>query len=371
MSYALRFPSILRFGAGCRTELKLLLKSFKRIVLVTSPSQIAAGRLEELRKLLPDATLNVYSEVKPEPTIKQLDHLRKFIHNHNAEAVIGLGGGSVLDCTKAAAVLAYNPAATEEYFYQQKDIETSGAYCVLLPTTAGTGSECTPNAVFVDEETNIKQSLRSDYLWAKGALCDPELLDNTPRNVIAASGLDALTQAIESYISRRTHNAGQALSGRAVKLLWHNLASFHHNGDSASRDAVAEGSMLGAMAFAQTGLGAVHGLAHPIGALSHWPHGLVCGILLPWVLEWNRNSAEDNLLKLAEICGCKSIEQWFEQLHWLISKLDVPATLAGAQLSDVDLEFIIANCRSGSMACNPRSLSDDELRTLLPEVLGL
>ena len=237
-----------------------------------------------------------------------------------------------------------------------------------LPTTAGTGAEVTPNGVFTDTATGIKQSIRGGTVLPSLALVDPALTVNCPPHVSAASGLDALTQGIESYISANANNATRPWAAQGVKLINNAIEQVWMDGrNREARSDMSEGTMLGAMAFAVSGLGAVHGLAHPLGSRLHLPHGLICGILLPTVLKWNLPVCRKQLDELAQYCNYKTAEDLIERVDFLLNKFNIQRSLQSYGLKSDDLEWIVKNSRSGSMRANPRQLSDSELTQLLLE----
>jgi alcohol dehydrogenase class IV len=197
------------------------------------------------------------------------------------------------------------------------------------------------------------------------AIIDPELTLSMSPALTAASGLDALTQAIESHLSLGAHATSQALALAAVRLLVRWLPAAYADGtDREARIRVAEGSMLSAMAFGQSGLGAVHGLAHPIGHLLNLPHGHTCAVLLPYILRWNAPAKPAEFLELAATCGLKDGEDFVATIETMNREMSIPATFAELR-PEIHADYIVANCRSGSMKANPRPLDDNAVRALI------
>ena len=243
-------------------------------------------------------------------------------------------------------------------------------FFAALPTTAGTGTEATPNSVLTDPETEIKKSIRHDTMFPDLAVIDPELTYSCPRNLTAHSGLDALTQAIESYISLNANTASKALAGKATQLIFNALPVVYANLENEnSRSDMAEGSMITALAFAQSGLGAVHGLGHPLGSKLHVPHGLCCAILLPKILRLNQDFCSEALDELAINCGCAGSDFFIEQIENLCKSLGIPDNFREFGISSDIFPFILKNCRSGSMRSNPRHLEDTEILNILESLL--
>ena len=368
--YKFSIPSQVVFGVNSLEKLAGLVPEKSVVLVVSGRSARSNGILDKLQSLLAPMQLFFYDSVEPEPTIQQVDEVREFMHRNHCNAVIAVGGGSALDAGKVAAAAADSTLPTAEYFYNRASLPAQGYFMAALPTTAGTGAEVTPNGVFTDKTNNIKQSIRGGTILPALALVDPVLCVNCPKQVTAASGLDALTQGIESYISRNANNATRAWAMQGVKLINDSIENAYNDGsDLAARSDMSEGTMLGAMAFAVSGLGAVHGLAHPVGAVTHQPHGLVCGVLLPQVLKWNLSVCRERLQELAQYCGYNTAEKLIERVESLLKKFNLSSKLSDLGLKESDLEWVVRNSRSGSMRANPRDLSDAELTELLHEML--
>ena len=370
-SYQLELPRRIVFGENSLEKLGDWPEFRRKILIVCGASAVRNGLTERLQNALPDGTAcTVFDRVAPEPTLALLAQVCEAVRSSGAEAVVALGGGSAMDVGKVAAAVARENVPVEEYFYKRRPVPCGGLPFAALPTTAGTGAEVTPNAVLIDEATGIKQSVRSAYLLPGLALVDPALSMSCPPRVTAASGMDALTQGMESYISRKASRATRPLALEGVKLIWNALPAAYRDGsDPAARSAMAEGTLLGAMAFGASGLGAVHGLAHPVGAKTHLGHGLVCGRLLPAVLRWNLPAAEEAMTEMAHALGLPDAEALIEGVERLLRTLDFPEKLGPPGLKEEDFDWIVANSRSGSMKCNPRDFSDGELKKILAEVL--
>ena len=274
-----------------------------------------------------------------------------------------VGGGSVIDAAKAAAGVIPCKGSISDYFHGRRDLTDRSLPLIAAPTTSGTGTELTRNAVLLEPETKIKKSIRHDSLIPRVALIDPCLTYSCPRDVMTRSGLDAFVQAVESYISKNANNTTKALALKAAGMVASNLpVAFRDADDKGSRTALAEASMLSGMAFSQSGLGAVHALAHPIGALLDLDHGLACAILLPHILRINAPCCGAEYAELGAACGGGEFVAIVKKLN---ASLAIPATLNGKASSDKARKFVIANCRGGSMRTNPRDLTDSEVDDLL------
>lgn len=362
MMTPVNLPAAIHFGRGIRSRLTAELPSGPVLFIAGKHSRKRIE--EEVIPRLAGREYRLFCGVSPEPPLAEVEAALAAGREIGAVSVVGWGGGSAIDVAKSVAVLLPCPGPVADYFYGRRTIPGKGAFFAALPTTAGTGAELTANAVLRDPETDIKQSLRGGDMLADVALIDPELVYECPPPVIAASGFDALTQAVESFLSRKATPVSRLLAAQgAQKLLCHLQGAFE--GELARLDPVTEGSMLGAAAFGQSGLGAVHGLAHPVGSILHVPHGVCCAILLPEVLRWNLEAARDSLAELAGELNCASPEELIDRIETLRKTLHLPGNFREYGLAPQHYPFILANCRSGSMKCNPRDLSDAEITELL------
>lgn len=314
----------IRFGRGVAAEAIGRALGFGHRVLVVHGAN--AMRAEWLVDGLRAAGAEVMGLVcGREPDVALIEAGVEAARGHGAEVVVSLGGGAVIDAGKAVAALvpATRPMLDHlEVVGRGLPLEAVPLPFIALPTTAGTGAEVTKNAVIGVPEAGRKVSLRDVRMLPDVALVDPALTDGLPKSVTLASGLDAVTQVIEPYVSSKANRISDALCRAAIGPGLRALRVLIDEGeDKAARDDLAWCSLSGGLALANAGLGAVHGLAGPIGGVSPAPHGAVCGRLLPFVLEENAKRADDvTTARLAEVCG------------WIAEALggvpdDAPATL--------------------------------------------
>ena len=356
-------PENIHFGRKCRHLWKNFLIPGKVLLVCGRHSvpilQAETAALEQECKIV---------TVSGELPLSEIEAILNSVKNDGFTNIVGWGGGSAMDGAKALAALITAPLPAAEYFYCRAELPKRECRLILIPTTAGTGAEITANAVICDHATNIKQSLRGPGMTADAALVDPELLEAAPEKVTVSAAFDALTQALESFTSARATPLTRSIAATAAALILQNLETAVCRRTPAAFDALARGSMLTGIAFAASGLGAVHGLAHPLGSLLSIPHGECCAILLLPVLK--RNSAADPELftALAQECGYSSAEALFTEISVLQKKFDIPQNFKKYGLTPADYDFIVKNCRSGSMKCNRKFYSDDDVRELLGEL---
>jgi len=364
MNCEFHLPGKIRFGRGERRALSGLLPPGSVLIVAGRHSK---ARIEsELLPQLAGREVRILSDVHPEPPLADVERALALGRGIDAKSVIGWGGGSAIDTAKTAAALLNRAGSVADYFYGRRKIDGKGAFFAALPTTSGTGAEITPNAVLLDPETGIKQSVRHETMFADVAIVDPELTYDCPPGVTAASGFDALTQGIEGFLSKKANVASEALALKASNRVFRNLLLSVKESAPAARDAVAEGSMLAAMGFAQSGLGAVHGVGHPVGSLLHVPHGTCCGILLPALLRWNLPACREKMEVLADTLLRDTPEALIDAIESLRRAVGVPENFRDyRKLREDDFDFIVKHSRSGSMKSNPRDLSDADIVRLL------
>jgi alcohol dehydrogenase class IV len=320
-----------------------------------------------------------------EPTVQMIRDWLEFARKYTYDLVIGIGGGSAIDSAKAIAALISNPGDITDYLEViglNKTLTNPLLPLIAIPTTAGTGSEVTRNAVIGSPEQHVKVSLRSPYLLPKVALVDPELTKSVPSGITAFTGLDALTQLIEPYTCNTPNPLTDALGLEGIKRIAQSLAKVYDDGfDLGAREDMSLASLFSGLALANAKLGAVHGLAGPIGGEISAPHGAICARLLPEVMEFNIKSMKMNsptkpiLKRYTEIgtllTGDRDSSpfdaiQWVRNLckHMNIQPLSYYG-LEEAQFSSIIDKALI----SSSMRGNPVTLSDHELRNILGRAL--
>jgi alcohol dehydrogenase class IV len=369
-SYSISFPRVLHFGSACRTlasvEIDRLAPDCARVLLVASRTVAKSAIGREFIDSLGDRIVARYLGVSPDPPLAEVAELISLIRHHQVNVLLALGGGSVMDASKAAALMSQGTGSVKEYFHALLPMPEKALPLLALPTTAGTGSESTPNAVLTDPDSQLKKGIRSALMVPQVALCDPDFTLALPAKISAESGLDALTQALESYVSIGASEYSRGLAEKATGLILKWLLEACNNGaNPEARLRMAEGSMLAALAFAQSGLGAVHGLAHPIGCRLDLAHGFTCAVLLPHILEWNLAVCRESLDQLARNIGLSPDDSITQQVRKLLQNLNIPENFAEFGLTANDFSYIIGNCRSGSMKANPRPMTDAEVAALL------
>ncbi len=307
--YPFRVPSSQVFGAGAvervADEAKRL--GAKRALVITDPGVAKAGIAGRVRELLEAAGMatGVYDQVEPEPSVASVERALDALQQAGGgyDVLVGVGGGSALDTAKGVSLRSANPGPIQQYFGVEL-VSNRGLPTILVPTTAGTGSEVTPNAIFDDTERRLKAGIVSPYLFASAAVVDPDLTLGVPPAVTAAAGLDALTHAIESYIAVKATPHTDLYALEAIRLIGANLRTAVARGsDRAARYGQALGSFFAGVSITNAGTGLCHAMAYPLGSAYHVPHGMANALLLPAVLEYNLPSDLPKFARIAEALG--------------------------------------------------------------------
>ncbi len=372
------------FGEGCLDQVKeIAVESGKKAFVITGKG--SAGPHKLFDKLLKVDVKWKQFVVEGEPTTELLQSAVAEARSNQCDFVVGFGGGSVLDTAKAVSAMLTNTGDILDYLEvvgKNLPIKNPAAAFIAIPTTAGTGTEVTRNAVLSVPEKRVKVSLRSYFIIPKYAVVDPELTYSMPPAITASSGTDALTQVLEPYVSRRANPMTDQFAKEGLRCASRSLRKAYQDGQNhpARRD-MAWASLLGGLSLANAGLGAVHGFAGPLGGMYDAPHGAVCGRLLPFVTAMNVRALRtfepesDKLQRYKEIAEIltgnpkATIEDGVLWLKELIKELKIPG-LSTYGITPTDFPVIIEKSqRSSSMKGNPITLTDEQLGEILEEAL--
>jgi alcohol dehydrogenase len=301
------FTSINRMvqGRGAIGQLPDELARFKarKILIVTDSGLVATPIPALVKDLLKDYAVDIFSAVEPDPSVETINACAAYVRDKKFDLLIGLGGGSPIDTAKCASVLALNPGSAEDYLGIEK-IENPGLPKIFIPTTAGTGSEVTNVAVMSLKAAHTKKGIVSRHLFADVAILDSELTLGLPPAVTASTGMDALTHAIEAYVSRFAQPLTDHFALEAIRLIGRSLRTAVHNGaNSGAREDMLTASMYAGLAFGSAATGMVHGLAMPLGGLFNVAHGVANAVLLPYVMRHNLVSSLQRYRDVAVALG--------------------------------------------------------------------
>ncbi len=383
-SFEFASASRIVFGRGRIAELGALCAGFGRKALLVTGSSAERSRDVESALAAANVSFDVV-RVAGEPSIADASEGVERGLRFGAEVVVAFGGGSAVDLGKAIAALLANQGEPLDYLEvvgKNRPLERPALPSIAIPTTAGTGSEVTKNAVLASKEHGVKVSLRHESMLPKVALVDPDLTLSVPAAVTAATGLDALTQCIEPYLSRQANPLTDAVSLEGVRRGARALrAAFRDGNDIAARENMALCSLFGGLSLANAKLGAVHGFAGPIGGMFDSPHGAVCARLLPLVLETNLRALEARAPQspllarfdtLAQVLTDDSAAKAADGISWvqaLCSELSVPPLSRYGMTSSHISDVVQKSMRASSMKGNPLVLEEAELVAILERAL--
>ncbi|MBM4278623.1 MAG: iron-containing alcohol dehydrogenase, partial [Deltaproteobacteria bacterium] len=287
------------------TEAQLL--KAKKVLIITDPGVIQAGLLESVKTSLQSVGLPfvIFDGVEPDPRIEVVENSVEKAKSEGINLIIGFGGGSSLDIAKVTSVLITNPGKIDSFFGIDL-VPNPGLPVILIPTTAGTGSEVTPIAILSDTKEKLKKGIVSSHLFPEVAIVDPKLTVGLPPSVTAFTGMDALTHAIEAYYSINATDLSDLFAIRAMDLISKNIRVAYANGENLmARSNMMEGSLLAGIAFANAGVGAVHAFAYPLGGEFHLAHGLTNTLMLPYVMRFNIIGCPEKFARMAKVFGEK------------------------------------------------------------------
>lgn len=387
-----RIPRI-DFASGAVNRLSEYVSKYGQSALVVTGAKsfLDSENWSELQSQFNQSGIKLRQESIPgEPSPEIVDEIVARLSNCQIDVVVGIGGGSALDAAKAIAGLLEVKRSVMDYLEgvgPELKYEGPAVPFIAVPTTAGTGSEATKNAVLSRHGLDgFKKSFRDDKLVAEVAIVDPDLLQTCPQQVIAANGMDALTQLLESYVSLKANSFNDALGVAGLRAARDGLLKLYESEgqDAKAREQMAFASLISGINLAQTGLGSVHGLASPLGAFYPIPHGVVCGSLVATATRINIEALQDRepenqalvrYARVSEILHQKRFRSSEEALQGLVvllktwtDKMQIPK-LSSYGLEDSGIAHVVQNSRGSSMKTNPIVLSDEEISLILQERL--
>jgi alcohol dehydrogenase class IV len=370
------------FGPGSIKEAAPTAASFGRraLIVVGSISDQAAELVARLKSYDVAA---VTFDIAGEPAIETVQAGMQIAREHDSNVILGLGGGSAIDTGKAIAALLTNPGDPLDYIEvigRGQPLKQTPLPCLAIPTTAGTGSEVTRNAVLASHEHRVKVSLRSPLMLPRAAIVDPELTYSLPPTITASTGLDALTQLIEPYTCNSPNPLVDAICRAGMQRAAQSLRrAFRDGADAEARENMSLAALFGGMALANARLGAVHGFAGPLGGLYPAPHGMICARLLPFVVEANVRALQarepqspalqryDEVAQLLTGRATAGASDAIEWLHQLCADLSVaPLSQFGFTAADIPAVAVQAQ-QASSMKGNPIALTEEELQGILAQ----
>ncbi len=376
-SFSYQNPTAIEFGWGSLARLPELVNSVggRRALVVGDPGVVKAGLVDRVLAALGGSVpVTTFTDVESDPDARSVDAGVQLARAKECDVIIGIGGGSAMDVAKVIGVMLTNPGNIRDYNGMGK-IGQPGAPVIAIPTTSGTGSELTIWSVLSDKEKKTKFGVGSVLNCARIALLDPELTMSLPPAITAATGIDALTHALESYVNTATQPISEAMSEQSMTLIARSLRlAVAQPGNKEARADMLLASTIAAMAFNSTRLGLAHAFAMPLGSRFHIPHGLANAIMLPAVMRFNLPGNLAKFARIAQIFGERtdglSLREAAERsviaIEQLQADIGITAKLGDFHMTEADLHDVAAEAMlSGNVAVNPRKPTLEDMKALL------
>lgn len=382
-SFLFKSPTKVKFGAGAALELAGILEELgaEKPMVVSGPNVSKTACFQGVTDALIQKGYEpvLYLKTVVDPPIEEVDEAAGFLRSSSCDAVIAIGGGSPIDTAKAMCMLASNEGSVRDYLFGgTRTVQNPSIPLICVPTTAGSGSEVTAASVLTDTRNDLKLSVTHENLFPRYAVIDPMLHMEMPASITSTTGMDALTHALESYVSLNANPISDAYGAAAMKLIAANLRTAYTKPDDLeARSSMAVAGSMAATAYVNGGLGAVHGIAQSVGGVAHVAHGLANAMMLPYVMEKN---LKGNLQKFAEIAGYlgadltgmtvqKAAEQAVLEVKRLAEDLKIPKTLREVGVTREMFPTIIKGTMEYRLlAINPVKLTAEDVAEILEKV---
>lgn len=354
----------------------------KNVVIITDQGVWNSGLVDGPKSLLEEAGVNVHiiNDTPPEPTVDQVNEIFQAAKKFACQMIIGIGGGSSIDTAKIVSLLLTNDVNLRELVKGKAQITRRGVATLMLPTTAGTGAEATPNAIVLVPEEELKVGIVSEKMVPDCVILDPTLTVNLPKHITANTGMDALCHAIECYISKKANPLSDTFALKAITLISRSIRTAYNDGHNLqAREDMLLGAMFGGISIATSSTTAVHALSYPLGGKYHIPHGLSNAILLPDVMKFNLDVCEEKFKDIAiamgiDTTGCttrEAAEKMIENLYSMIADLNVKCDLQAKGINEAALDDMIeaASKVTRLLDNNPKVVTKEDMRAIYKKLL--
>lgn len=368
-------PGKIVFGTGCTEQFckDYLAMGFKRLFILTAP--VIRPMIADMEKTLTAGGVSIeyFDDIRQEPSVNDFKKILDIARNFKADSVLGVGGGSVLDLSKLVATLIDSDQQIEDLF-GTGFVAKRGKWFACMPTTSGTGSEVSPNAILLDERDALKKGVVSPYLMADAAYIDPKLTWTVPAKITAETGMDALTHCIEAYTNKFAHPVIDVYALQGIRMIAANLLRAVKDGkDVEAREALSLGSMYGGLCLGPVNTAAVHALSYPIGGEYHISHGLSNAILLPSVMRFNMCANVKKYAEVAIACGVEpgandeeTAERGVEFITKLSKDCGIPTTLTELGIPEAAVDHMAKAAMNVQrlLKNNPRPVTEDDAKAI-------
>ncbi|MBO5566803.1 MAG: iron-containing alcohol dehydrogenase [Succinivibrio sp.] len=370
-------------GEGSINEIANVAKSFnaKNIIILTDAGVYATGLTKKPEQILKDAgfNLNVISDIPPEPSVEQVNHIYESAKKFECDLLVAIGGGSSMDTTKLVSLLLTNKVTLKDMVKGQKPT-VRGIPTLMVPTTAGTGSEATPNAIVLVPEENLKVGIVTDLMIADCVILDPVMTQGLPPRITANTGIDALCHLMECYISKKANPLSDTFALEGIKLVAESIRDCYRNGkDLKAREKMLLAACYGGICIASSSTTAIHALSYPLGGRYHIPHGLANAILMPLVMDANKYSCMDKYRAMAKAMGLpvdgksdqETADIFVKELYQLNADLEIKCDLKEKGITEAVIDELVdgASKVTRLLGNNPKDLTHEEMAEIYKKLI--
>ena len=383
MSYQIKIPSCIYGGEGCIENIKGIIEkeNAKKLIIYTDKGICKAGLLDILTKVLNEtqAEYKVIDDLTAEPAYQDAERVIREAEDYSADLIIGIGGGSVMDAAKLCSVLKGADYTIRDLLKDpsqaNKQVKT-----VMIPTTCGTGSEATCNAIVAIPEEESKQGIVNDSMIPDYVILDSQMIRKLPKAIVAATGVDALAHAVECYTSRKATPFSDPYAAAGARLIFRNIREAYDNPDNMeAKSSMLLGAFYGGVAITGSGTTAVHALSYPLGGKYHIAHGVSNAILFAHVMEYNKEACKDRLAQLCDVVfpeqNAGSVDEkadyMIRQIADIVKATGIPTDLSqfGVKMEDLDFLTDAGSKQTRLLVNNMKELSLDDIRAIYLKVL--
>lgn len=371
-------------GEGAIGQIADAAKSFnaKNITLITDAGVYKLGLTRKPEQILKDAGFNVIviSDVPPEPSVAQVNGIFEKARGHGCDLLVAIGGGSSIDTTKLVSLMLKNDVTLEQMVKGAKPT-VRGVPTLMVPTTAGTGAEATPNAIVLVPEENLKVGIVSDLMIADCVILDPEMTKGLPPSITANTGIDALCHLMECYISKKANPFSDTFALSGIAMIGRSIREcFNNGGNLEARAQMLQAALYGGLCIASSGTTAIHALSYPLGGTYHIPHGLANAILMPLIMDYNRDSCRGRYVDIAKAIGIKTegkgeeqiCDELVDELYKLNADLKIRCDLKAKGITADAIPSLVEGAAKVTRLLNnnPKAMSKDDMRVIYEKLLA-
>ncbi|MBO8435054.1 MAG: iron-containing alcohol dehydrogenase [Tyzzerella sp.] len=383
MQYEIKMPSYLYGGEGCIEKVKDILKkeNTKKVIVFTDKGVRQTGLSDILENILKECSVDykVFDDLKPEPAYTDVEKVINEVESYEGDIIIAIGGGSVMDSAKLCSILKGASYSIRDLLNGTTDVKKQ-IKSIMIPTTCGTGSEATCNAIVAIPEEQSKKGIVNDCMIPDYVILDAQMIKNLPKSIVSATGVDALAHAVECYTSKKATPFSDVYAMESAKLIFKNIREAYKNPDNMeAKTNMMLGAFYGGVSITGSGTTAVHALSYPLGGKYHIAHGVSNAILFAHVMEFNKDACKERLAKMCDVIFPELIEKTvsekadyiIEQISDIVTVTDIPTDLSKWGVSIDDLDFLVdaGSKQQRLLVNNMKELSLEDIKNIYMKVL--